>query len=48
MDNIADEILKTIKYAVDKKAVNCDRTYRTVIKRINKNGYVITDETGQE
>lgn len=48
MSNIADEILKTIKYAVDRKAVNCDRTYRTVIKRITKKGYVITDETGQE
>ncbi len=48
MSNIADEIIKTIKYAIDKKAVNCDRTYRTVIKRITKNGYVITDEAGQE
>ena len=25
-----------------------DRTYRTVKKRIDKNGYVITDQTGQE
>lgn len=48
MSNIADEILKTIKYAIDRKTVNCDRTYKTVIKRIDKNGYVITDETGQE
>lgn len=48
MANIADEILKTIKYAVDRKAVNCDRTYRTVIKRVVKKGYVITDQTGQE
>lgn len=48
MTNIADEILKTIKYAVDRKAVNCDRTYRTVIKRVVKNGYVITDQAGQE
>lgn len=48
MGNITDEILKTIKYAVDRKAVNCDRTYRTVIKRVDKKGYVITDETGQE
>ena len=48
MSNIADELLKTIKYAIDKKTINCDRTYRTVIKRIEKNGYVITDETGQE
>lgn len=28
--------------------VNCDRTYRTVIKRIDKSGYVITDQAGQE
>ena len=48
MANIADEILKTIKYAVDRKAVNCDRTYRTIIKRITSKGYVIVDETGQE
>ncbi len=48
MANIADEILKTIKYAIDRKAVNCDRTYRTVIKRITKNGYVVLDEAGQE
>lgn len=48
MANIADEILKTIKYAVDKKAINCDRTYQSVIKRITKKGYVITDQTGQE
>ena len=27
---------------------NCDRTYRTVIKRIDKSGYVITDQAGQE
>lgn len=48
MSNIADEILKTIKYAVDRKAVNCDRTYQTIIKRIDKNGYVVLDQTGQE
>lgn len=48
MSNIADEIIKTIKYAVDKKATNCDRAYRTVIKRIDKNGYVIIDQAGQE
>ncbi len=48
MSNIADELLKTIKYAIDRKAINCDRTYKTVIKRIDKNGYVIIDETGSE
>lgn len=48
MINIADEILKAIKYAVDKKSINCDRTYKSVIKRINKKGYVILDRTGSE
>ena len=43
MPNIADEILKTIKYAVDKKAVNCDRTYQSIIKEITPKGYVILD-----
>lgn len=48
MSNIADEILKTIKYAVEKKAINCDRTYQSVIKRITKKGYVILDQSGNE
>lgn len=48
MANIADEIIKTIKYAVDRKTINCDRTYKTVIKRVVKKGYVILDETGSE
>lgn len=48
MSNIADEILKTIKYAVDKKAINCDSTYQSVIKRITKKGYVILDQSGNE
>ncbi len=41
-------LVKEIVNAVKGNAVNCDRTYRTVIKRITKKGYVITDETGQE
>ena len=48
MKSAADEILKTIKYAVDKKSINCDRTYKSVIKRIDKKGYVILDRTGSE
>lgn len=48
MTNLSDEILKTIKYALDRKAVNCDHTYKTVIKQITKKGYVILDETGSE
>ncbi len=48
MSNIAEEILKTIKYAIDRKTINCDRTYKTIIKRINKKGYVILDRAGSE
>ncbi|MEY8524718.1 hypothetical protein D7X98_15505 [bacterium 1XD8-76] len=48
MSNIAEEILKTIKYAVDRKAINCDRTYKTGITRIDKTGYVILDRSGGE
>ena len=48
MNNLSDEILKTIKYALDRKEANCDRTYKSVIKNINKKGYVILDETGSE
>lgn len=48
MNNIADEILKTIKYAVDRKAVNCDITYESIIKDITPKGYVVLDRTGQE
>lgn len=46
MPNIADEILKTIKYAVDRKAINCDRTYQSVIQDITQDGYVIIDNAG--
>ena len=48
MMNIADEILKTIKYAVDRKTINCDRTYQSVIKEITPKGYVILDRAGSE
>lgn len=48
MKSAADEILKAIKYAVERQEVNCDRTYRSVIKRIDKKGYVIIDRTGSE
>lgn len=45
-----EEIFKSIQTMVDRAIANCkaDRTYRTVIKRIDKNGYVITDQAGQE
>lgn len=48
--NFKEEIFKSIQGMVDRAVDNCkvDRTYRTVIKRIDKNGYVITDQAGQE
>lgn len=48
--NFKEEIFKSIQTMVDRAIANCkvDRTYKTVIKRINKNGYVITDQAGQE
>ncbi len=48
--NFKEEILKSIQLIIDKSICDykADRTYKTVIKRITKNGYVITDEAGQE
>lgn len=45
---VSDEILKAIKFAVDRKAVDCDRTYRTVVQSVTDKGYVILDESGAE
>ena len=48
--DLGEELLKTIQIMINRKLrkYKADRTYRTVIKRIDKNGYVITDEAGQE
>ncbi len=48
--NFKQEILDSIQTMVDRAIANCkaDRTYRTVIKRITKNGYVVLDEAGKE
>lgn len=48
MSSISDEILKAIQYAVDRKAVNCDVTYKSRIKNVNKKGYVVLDRSGSE
>lgn len=48
MGSVSDEILKAIKYAVDRKAVNCDVTYKSRIKTVNKKGYVVLDRSGSE
>lgn len=48
--NFKEEIFKSIQTMVDRAIMNhrADRTYKIVIKRVVKNGYVITDETGSE
>lgn len=48
--NFKEEILKSIQLMIDKSIgdYKADRTYRAVIKGIDKNGYVITDQAGQE
>lgn len=48
MSNISDEIIKAIKYAIDKKTINCDRTYKSVVKKVTPKGYVILDDSGCE
>ena len=47
MESISDEILKTIKFAIEKLEVRCDRTFISVIKQVNTNNtYVIQDQSG--
>ena len=46
--NASDEILKAIKYAIDRQKIKCDRTYKTMIKDITDKGYVVLDRTGSE
>lgn len=40
MRSVSDEILKAIEYALDKQTANCDKTYKSVIKKITPKGYV--------
>lgn len=48
--DLGKEILKAIQIMINKKfkSYRADRTYQTIIKRIDKNGYVIIDQAGQE
>jgi len=48
--NFKEEIFKSIQDMVDNAIMNCkvDRTYKSVIKRITKKGYVVLDSTGSE
>lgn len=47
VDILCEEVLKYIDRAVKEKTAS-DRTYKTVIKKVTKKGYVILDETGSE
>lgn len=48
--NFKEEIFKAVQDMVNMAVVNSkvDRTFKTVIKGVVKNGYVITDQAGQE
>ncbi len=50
MGRIADELIKTIQMMIDKKLENykVDKTYKAVVKGINKKEYVIFDRAGDE
>ena len=45
-----EELIKSMQTMIDNKLSchNSDRTYRSVIKRSDKKGYVIIDRTGSE
>lgn len=49
MRSIAEMILESIKYGIDKNEVGCDKTYTSVIKSVNSNGtYTILDNGGTD
>ena len=48
MRNISDEIIRTIKFALDRYRPNCDITYTSIIKEVTDKGYVILDRGGSE
>ncbi len=41
-------LVKEIARAIRENTVNCDRTFKTVIKQVTSKGYVILDESGGE
>lgn len=43
-----DILVKEIMKAIKAKSINCDRTYKTVIKDITPKGYIILDRAGSE
>lgn len=49
MRSLSDVILESIKYALEKYEVKCDKTFTSVIKSVNSNGiYTVLDEGGTE
>lgn len=41
-------LVKEIARAIRENTVNCDRTFKTVIKQVTTKGYVMLDESGSE
>lgn len=41
-------LVKEIARAIRENTVNCDRTFKTVVKQVTSKGYVILDESGSE
>lgn len=48
--NFKQELLKSIRLMIDEKIAlyKADKTYKTVVKEINKQGYLILDPAGSE
>lgn len=48
--NFKEEILRSIQLLIDEKIslYKADKTYKSVVKEINKKGYLILDSTGNE
>lgn len=48
--DLGREILQSIQIMIDKKLEDykVDRTYRSVVRRIDRKGYVISDRAGSE
>lgn len=49
MNHVSDEILKAIRYAIDKINIATDRTFSSIITQVNADGtYIILGEDGTE
>lgn len=47
---LAKEVLKAIQITTDRKLTRyrADRTYKSVVTKVDKHGYVVLDEAGNE